>query len=226
MTVGAVLVAAGEGSRLRADVPKALVALEGTPLVVHALRRLRAGGIATIVVVGHPDHLAATSAVVGDLADLVVAGGATRSASVRHGLAAMPAEVDVVAVHDAARALTPSDVISATVSAVTGDVVAAAPGLAVTDTLKRVAETGRIDTVDREGLVAIQTPQVVRRDVLETAHADGPDASDDLGLVERLVAEGQVAGRIVITEGSALAMKITYEQDLHVAAALLHLDTP
>lgn len=225
MTVGAVLVAAGEGSRLRADVPKALVGLEGTPLVVHALRRLRAGGIATIVVVGHPDRLAATSAAVGDLADRVVAGGATRSASVRHGLDALPVEVDVVAVHDAARALTPSDVIAATVAAVTGDVVAAAPGLAVTDTLKRVS-AGQIDTVDRDGLVAIQTPQVIRRDVLEAAHVDGPDASDDLGLIERLLAEGRATGRIVITPGSALAMKITYKQDLHVAAALLHLDTP
>lgn len=224
MTVGAILVAAGEGSRLRADVPKALVELEGTPLVVHALRRLRAGGITTIVVVGHPDQLAATSAAVGDLADLVVAGGATRSESVRRGLAALPAEVDVVAVHDAARALTPPEVIAAAVAVVTGDIVAAAPGSAVTDTLKRVADTGRIDTVDREGLVAIQTPQVVRRTVLEAAHVDAPDASDDLGLVERLLVEGGAAGRIVITQGSALAMKITYEQDLHVAAALLRLD--
>jgi 2-C-methyl-D-erythritol 4-phosphate cytidylyltransferase len=226
VTVGAVLVAAGEGSRLRADLPKALVELEGTPLVVHALRRLRAAGIATIVVVGHPEHLAATSAAVGDLAGRVVAGGSTRSASVRHGLDALPDEVDVVAVHDAARALTPTDVIAAAVTAVAGDVVAAAPGLAVTDTLKRVTASGDVETVDRDGLVAIQTPQVVRRGVLEAAHVDAPDASDDLGLVERLVAEGRVTGRIVITGGSALAMKITYEQDLHVAAALLHLDAP
>jgi 2-C-methyl-D-erythritol 4-phosphate cytidylyltransferase len=225
VTVGAILVAAGEGTRLRAAVPKALVELEGTPLVVHALRRLHDAGIATVVVVGHPDHLAATAAAAGGLAASVVAGGSTRSESVRCGLAALPDEVDLVAVHDAARALTPPDVIAEVVAAITDDVVGAAPGLPVSDTLKRVVD-GRVETVDRRGVVAIQTPQVAPRSVLERAHTDGPDASDDLGLIERLVATGVLSGRIVITRGSPLALKITYEQDLAVATALLRRARP
>jgi len=221
-----VVAAAGDGTRLGADAPKALIELDGTPLVVHAVRRIREAGVPVVVVVAHPDHVAATRTHVEGMADAVVPGGATRSASVRNGLRSLPDDVTVVVVHDAARALTPAAVIAATVAAVTGDVVAAAPGLAVTDTLKRLTSSGTLQTVDRDGLVAIQTPQVIVREVLDRAHEAAPDASDDLGLVEELIVDGAVAGRIVITEGSPLAMKITYEQDLHVAAALLHMDTP
>lgn len=224
MTTAAVVVAAGEGVRLQAGRPKALVELDGVPLVAHAVDRLLHAGIDEVVVVGPAGHLDRTAEVLGSRPATVVAGGATRSASVRHGLAALGDDALVVAVHDAARALTPSAVIAATVEALVDDVVAAAPGLPVTDTLKRVTGAGSVQTVSRDGLVAIQTPQAFRREVLERAHAGGEDASDDLGLVERLLLAGAVSGRIVITEGSPLAIKITYEQDMHVAAALLRLD--
>ena len=151
---------------------------------------------------------------------MVVAGGATRSASVRAGLDALPADVAVVAVHDAARAFTPAQLVRETVDAVMGDVLAAAPGLPIGDTLKRVDGATVTGTVDRAGLVGVQTPQVFRVEVLRHAHDAGGDATDDLALVERLVAAGEVAGRVVVVPGDAAAAKVTWPHDLVVLAAL------
>jgi 2-C-methyl-D-erythritol 4-phosphate cytidylyltransferase len=113
----------------------------------------------------------------------------------------VPDGIGLVAVHDAARGLAPADLVARTVEAVAGDVVAAAPALPVADTLKRVDGDTVVATVDRVPLVAVQTPQVFRVDVLRAAHEGDPDATDDLALVERAIADGRVTGRVVVVEG-------------------------
>lgn len=219
-----IVVAAGSGDRLGAEVPKAFVEVAGATLLCHAVAGLRASEVAPIVVVVPDGWQDEARADVGpDVA--VVTGGSTRTASVAAGLAALPHDADVVAVHDAARPLVPVAVIADAVAAVHGDVVAAAPAVPVTDTLKRVDGQRRIvSTLDRADLVAIQTPQVFRRDVLVAGHdwarAHDRAPTDDLALVEHLVAEGRLAGRVVATTGSVLGMKVTRPADLLLVAAM------
>lgn len=231
MTAGIVVVAAGVGQRLgdRAPGPKALVELAGAPLLHHALTRLRGLTDVPLVVVHTPGHEDEFLRVVAgaDVDAVGVAGGDTRSASVRAGIAALPARCDVVAVHDAARALTPPSLVTATLAALGGRVVAAAPGLPVPDTLKAVDEHRRVRaTVPRDGVWAVQTPQAFARVALDAAieWAGGRDATDDLALVEDAIAAGAVDGEVVLVEGSRRAMKITFPEDLEIAAALLRAE--
>lgn len=222
MTFAAILVAAGSGERFGAGVPKALVEAAGRPLVAHAAHRLLAAGASPLVVVGPPADLEAVSAALAgsDMAVEVVAGGATRADSVRAGLAALPGQAGVVAVHDAARAFAPVELIRRTVSAVAGDVVAAAPGVPVGDTLKQVDGDTVTGTVNRDTLVAVQTPQVFRVEVLRAAHRDGGEATDDLALVEQLLQSGAATGRVVVVPGAAAATKVTWPHDLVLVTAL------
>lgn len=218
----AILVAAGSGERLAAGTPKALVEVAGRPLVSHAAERLLAAGATHLVVTAPADDLVA---VMGAMPDTeveveVVAGGATRAASVRAGLAELPAEVEVVAVHDAARAFAPADLVRRTVEALTGDVLAAAPALPVGDTLKRVEGDTVVGTVDRTPLVAVQTPQVFRVEALRIGHEHGGDATDDLALVEQAIDDGRLRGRVVVVPGDVAAMKVTWPHDLVLVAAL------
>ena len=113
-----------------------------------------------------------------------VAGGATRSASVRAGLDALRGDLEVVIVHDAARPLASRALFEAVIAAVRAGADAAVPGVAVADTLKRVDGSRVVETVDRDSLVAVQTPQAFRADVLRRAHAADGDATDDAALVE------------------------------------------
>jgi 2-C-methyl-D-erythritol 4-phosphate cytidylyltransferase len=230
--VGVVLVAAGAGTRLRSPGPKALVEVAGRSLLAHALAGLAAAGLPPPVVVHTPGRREPFVASVGDAAVAAwVPGGASRTDSVRAGVAALSVDVEVVAVHDAARPLTPPDVTRAAVAAVDGDVLAAAPGLLVADTLKRItsppavadptAPLGEVvATVDRSALVGVQTPQVFPRRVLAAALATADDATDDLALVERLVAAGELTGRIVVVPGSVWGWKVTLPSDLALVAAL------
>lgn len=191
--------------------------LAGEALVTHACRALRDGGVTSIVVAAPAEHLAAFSEILPDVR--VVAGGSTRTASVRCGLAALPDDVDVVLVHDAARPLAPASLIARVATAVAAGEAAVVPVVAVADTVKEVDESGHVvRTLDRSALRAVQTPQGFRRDVLVAAHAaageDG-DATDDAGLVERL-------GLSVATvAGSVDALKVTTRSDLLLAEALL-----
>ncbi|MCA1784181.1 MAG: 2-C-methyl-D-erythritol 4-phosphate cytidylyltransferase, partial [Intrasporangiaceae bacterium] len=167
-SVGVVCVAAGDGTRLRAGTPKALIEVDGLPLVVHAVRSLAAAGLPPPVVVHPPDDGPAVARALADepFATLV-AGGSTRTDSVRRGVAALPAGGDLVAIHDAARPLVPVAVVHRVLAAMRDGVQAAAPGLPVSDTLKRVADGSVLTTVDREGLVGVQTPQIFPREVLD-----------------------------------------------------------
>jgi 2-C-methyl-D-erythritol 4-phosphate cytidylyltransferase len=227
VTLGVVVVAAGRGERLGDRGPKALVALCGRPLLAHTLAGLRAAGCPPAVVVHTPGEEAAFRVAVDGLeVAALVPGGASRTASVRAGLDALERGTRVVAVHDAARPCVPPDVIRRVVRAVAGDVVAAAPAVAVADTLKRVA--GPLDdapaevlgTLDRQRLVGVQTPQVFPREVLEQALREGGDATDDLALVEGLVAAGRVRGRVVVVAGSPRGLKVTFPEDLRVVEGL------
>ena len=147
--------------------------------------------------------------------DAVVAGGDTRSQSVRNGLAAVPDDAGIIVVHDAARPLAGPDLWMAAIAAVRDGADGAICAVAVSDTIKRV-EDGRVtETVDRSELVAVQTPQAFEATVLRAAHAEGGDATDDGALVE---ARG---GRVVVVPGSPMNLKITHPQDLVIATALV-----
>jgi 2-C-methyl-D-erythritol 4-phosphate cytidylyltransferase len=142
-------------------------------------------------------------------------GGATRSASVRAGLAAVPEGAAIIVVHDAARPLASPLLFERVITAVREGADAAVPVVPVTDTVKRVLGDRVIETVERSTLVAVQTPQAFRAPALRSAHASQPDATDDAGLVE---ARG---GTVVTVPGDRRNIKLTSPDDLIVAQALL-----
>src|SRR5262249_35422765 len=172
MCVAAVVPAAGRGERLGGEVPKAFRLLGGAPLLVHAVGALRASRHVRLVVVAAPaDRLAEVAALLGP-AVVAVRGGASRQASEAAAVAALPSDVDVVLVHDAARPLVPLPVVDAVAEAVLAGAPAVVPVLPVVDTLKRVDATGLVaGTVPRADLPAGQTPQGVPREGLAKAHA-------------------------------------------------------
>jgi 2-C-methyl-D-erythritol 4-phosphate cytidylyltransferase len=144
-----------------------------------------------------------------------VAGGARRSDSVRAGLAAVPDDADIVVVHDAVRPLAAPALFDAVIAAVGAGFDAAVPALPVPDTLKRVEGDRVVETVVRDDLVAVQTPQAFRAAALRAAHGAGGDATDDAALVEA------AGGRTVVVPGDPRNLKVTTTDDLVVAAALL-----
>jgi 2-C-methyl-D-erythritol 4-phosphate cytidylyltransferase len=205
--VWAVIVAAGWGERFGG--PKQFAELGGARLVDHAIDTASAACDAVVLVV--PD----ASEWQGAEVEALVTGGATRAESVRAGLQAVPATAEIVVVHDAARPLATTALFDAVVAAVRDGADGAVPGLAVTDTLKRVDDVRVTATVDRMGLVAVQTPQAFRADMLRAAHGRGVDATDDAALVE------EVGGTVVVVPGDARNLKVTGPADLMIAAALL-----
>ncbi len=207
----ALLVAAGSGERLGADRPKAFVVLAGRPMLEWSVEALVAAGIEEIVVALPPGGSAPPGCV-------GVAGGTTRSASVRSALRSARADPRVI-VHDAARPLvTPEHFLSALAALEDADAaIAAAP---MTDTVKEAGEDRRVvATLDRRRLWAIQTPQAFRREALERA-LDVDDAllaraTDDAWLVER------TGGTVLVVESTAENFKVTTPHDLRVAELLL-----
>lgn len=222
--VGVVLVAAGQGTRLGAGVPKQYLPLGGVPMLLRALRPFTTHPEVAHTVVVLPAADAASpppwlAEVLGGTLS-VTAGGAERSDSVAAGLAALPAGCTVVLVHDAARPFVEHGLITA-VAAVARQGEGAVPAIPVGDTLKEVAPDsgGRIvRTVPRAGLYRAQTPQGFPRRVLEQAHAQarpGGSATDDALLVE------QAGVPVRVVPGSAHNFKITTEDDLRIAERLL-----
>ena len=213
--------AAGRGERLGPGAPKALRTLAGQPILLHAVRNLATARGLDLIVVAVPEESCeeARALLQGiDIPITIVSGGETRQDSVARALLALPPEVDVVLVHDAARPLVPSDVVDLVVGAVRAGAQAVIPTLGVVDTVKEVDADGVVRaTLDRARLQAVQTPQGFARDVLQRAHAasDGGDATDDAGMVERM-------GVIVQTvPGHEEAFKITRPLDLVLAEAIL-----
>ncbi len=203
----AVVVAAGGGHRFGA--PKQFETLAGSRLVDRAVAAA-ADACDEVVVV-----LPAGVDWDGPPVAAAVRGGARRADSVRAGLAAVSEDCDVVVVHDAARPLAPPSLFTDVIAAVRGGADGAVPALPLTDTVKRVADGRVVDTPSREALVAVQTPQAFRADVLRAAHAGGGDATDDAALVEAY------GGTVVIVPGDRANLKVTAAADLLVADALL-----
>ncbi len=201
MSVVGIIPAAGAGERLGADVPKAFAVLGGRPIVELSLDVLR--DVCDRVVVAVPPDRA-------EPPDFV-AGGATRSESVRNALAAA-AEASVVVVHDAARPLVTVDLVRRCIDALAGvdGVIAAIP---VNDTVKEVEDEHVLRTPDRRRLWAAQTPQVFRADVLR--RAAGAEGTDDASLVEA------IGGRVRVVQGAPENFKVTTPLDVRVAEMLL-----
>ncbi|WP_431905205.1 2-C-methyl-D-erythritol 4-phosphate cytidylyltransferase [Micromonospora carbonacea] len=216
----AVLVpAAGAGVRLGPGAPKALRPLAGEPLLVHAVRRIAAAAsVHTIVVAAPAAEVDAVRDLLAPVAPVtVVPGGAERQASVAAALAAVPAGPEIILVHDAARALTPPELVESVAAAVRSGHDAVIPVLPVVDTIKEVGPGEVVlGTVDRSALRAVQTPQGFRRAVLTGAHeAAGDPLTDDAGLVEK---QGVP---VVCVPGSEHALKVTRPFDLALAEHLL-----
>lgn len=217
----ALVLAGGAGTRFGAGADgatKVMVPVAGRSMVAWSVEAALAAcdGVTLVVPVQMVDELAARAGGV----DVVVAGGGTRSGSVRAGLATVPVDVEVVVCHDAARPGASAELFGAVIAAVRGGADAAVPALPVRDTLKRVPEWGDsggvvAGTVDRGGLYAVQTPQAFRREVLVAAHAGEPEATDDAALVEA------VGGTVMAVPGEAAAHKVTEPDDLVVVEALL-----
>ncbi|WP_436794836.1 IspD/TarI family cytidylyltransferase [Actinospongicola halichondriae] len=194
--IWAVIVAGGGGSRFGG--PKQFVEVAGRRVLDWSIAAARSVVDGVVVVLPLSDAASPVDA------DAVVAGGPTRADSVRHGLAAVPADATIVLVHDAARPAATPALFQSVVDAVRGGADGVVPGVAVTDSLRE--RTGR--AVDRDSLVAVQTPQGFRADLLRAAHATGRDASDDATLVER---DG---GTIVVVQGEIGNVKLTHPDDV------------
>lgn len=205
MEIWAVVVAGGSGARFGR--PKQFAALGDRRVLDYSIDAMRAKSSGVVVVgpdLGTAEELAVAA---------VVPGGTSRSGSVRNGLGALPETASHVLIHDAARPLVSSDVVTRVVAALEAGAEAVVPVVPVVDTLRSV-DGG---TVDREKLVAVQTPQGFKLSTLVGAHAEGVEATDDAGVIERSGVP------VVHVEGCARNLKITFPDDLVVAEALLGL---
>ncbi len=192
-----IVVAGGAGERFGA--PKQYELLDDARRVIDVSRAVAEQATdGVVVVVPAPDAQRERG----------VAGGATRSDSVRAGLAAVPPEATIICVHDAARPLASTELYDRVVDAVRQGADGAVPGVAVTDTIKVVAEGIVTATLDRSTLVAVQTPQAFRAATLRRAHEDLGASTDDAVLVE------SIGGTVVVVEGEAANRKITGPGDL------------
>ncbi|MFE6754617.1 2-C-methyl-D-erythritol 4-phosphate cytidylyltransferase [Streptomyces sp. NPDC057684] len=227
----AVIPAAGRGVRLGPGAPKALRALNGTPMLIHAVRAMAASRSVSLVVVVAPPDEASAAEVKTLLADhalpertdfVVVPGGETRQESVKLGLDALPPGIDVVLVHDAARPLVPVDTVDGVIEAVREGAPAVVPALPLADTVKQVEARNDggpelvVATPERARLRAVQTPQGFDRATLVRAHETVTDnVTDDASMVE------QLGEPVVVVPGHEEAFKVTRPLDLVLAEAVL-----
>lgn len=211
------MVAGGSGRRFGG--PKQFLQLAGRPVAAWSVEAARSVSDGVVLVVpgqpgsGEPDCDPGTPTIG---ADVVVAGGRSRAESVRAGLAAVPEEAAIIVVHDAARPLAGAPLFAAVVEAVrAGGADGAIPVLPVVDTLKRTSDGTVRSTVDRDGLVAVQTPQAFVASTLRAAHRTAGQATDDAALLERLGAT------VCTVSGDPRNVKLTRPEDLEVAEALI-----
>jgi len=220
VSVWAILAAAGRGDRLGLDRPKAFAPLNERPLIAESLERLDASDwIEGIVVAAPPDWeepciLVAEEVAAGKVAETVT-GGETRSESVRNALAQVPEQAAVVLVHDAARPLVTEEVIERVVTALEEGWDGAVPSLPVSDTVKRVEGEAVAETIDREGLVIVQTPQAFVAGIFRRAVESGGEAGDCAALVEA------AGGRVRAVPGDPRLLKITGPSDLELVESWL-----
>jgi 2-C-methyl-D-erythritol 4-phosphate cytidylyltransferase len=210
-----IVAAAGSGLRLGADRPKALVPLAGRPLVAWAVEALIAGGVHEVVVAVPAQHRDEFAAALPDVR--IVEGGASRTASVRAALAAVSPRAVAVLVHDAARPLTPPDVVRRVLAALEAGARAVVPVLPAVDTMVAVGPDGRITgALPREAIRRVQTPQGFHRKSLDEAYRRLPasaELTDDAAVVHTLGVPVQTV------EGDDRAAKVTVAHDLALAEA-------
>ena len=210
----AIIAAAGSGERFGATLPKSLITLGNRTLIEHAVAAL-APVASEIVICAPAGYEKQIQELVGN--DItVVAGGTTRSDSVRAGIAALSGTHKYVLVHDAARALATTQLAERVVAALVKGDVAVIPGLELIDTVKSIDSDGHVTaTPDRASLRRVQTPQGFDLEVLKKAHATGADATDDGALVEA------IGYKVLIINGEERALKITTPSDLATALSIL-----
>lgn len=222
MRVGALLLGAGRGERLTGRTPKAFADLAGRPLLEYAVAAVDECGEVDGYVVAVPQGWEARAEEIAARSPkhvATVSGAETRQGSVRAALGALPGAYTAVVCHDVARPLASQALFQAVVAAL-ADADGAVPAVPVPDTVKRVEEGRVTETLSRDGLMLIQTPQAFRRAPLEASHRaasdDGFLGTDDAALLER-------AGyRVATVPGDPINLKVTSPQDLQVAAVLVH----
>jgi 2-C-methyl-D-erythritol 4-phosphate cytidylyltransferase len=218
VSVWAIVAAAGRGDRLGLDRPKAFAPLRGRPLLAESLERLEATDWVDAIVVAAPEGweepaiLLAEELGCGKVSSCVT-GGPTRAESVRLALAEVPEDAAVVLVHDAARPLVAEEVVARVLEPLGKGWDGAVPGLPLVDTVKRVRDGEVVETVARDDLVAVQTPQAFVTSVLRSASTG--EASDCAALVER------AGGRVKVVPGDLRLLKVTEPADLELVESWL-----
>jgi 2-C-methyl-D-erythritol 4-phosphate cytidylyltransferase len=221
VSVWAVLAAAGRGERLGSDRPKAFARLGGRPLLAESLERLEESGWIDAIVIAAPPEWEEPSILVAEeiaatKVSSAVTGGESRSESVRLALAEVPADAAVVLVHDAARPLVSEAVIERVLTPLSEGWDGVVPAVPLADTIKRVEGDRVVETLRRDDLVAVQTPQAFLADVLRRAvGGDISGATDCASLVE---AQG---GRVKVVEGDPRLLKVTDPADLALVESWL-----
>jgi 2-C-methyl-D-erythritol 4-phosphate cytidylyltransferase len=220
VSVWVVIAAAGEGQRLGLNRPKAFAPLGQRVLLAESMERLEETGWVDGIVVVVPEGWEEPGILLAEelgaaKVTAVVAGGATRAASVRAGVGEVPADADVILVHDAARPLVSEAVVGRVLTALNDGWEGAVPGLEPSDTVKRVARGGVEETLPRERLRLVQTPQAFLASALREALVSSDDASDCAAMVE---ARG---GRVAVVEGDRRLLKVTDGEDLALVSTWL-----
>jgi 2-C-methyl-D-erythritol 4-phosphate cytidylyltransferase len=216
-----VVCAAGAGKRLAGTRPKAFAAFAGRPLLAESLQRLDdCDLIAGLVVAAPPGWEEATILLAEELGcdkvSTVVRGGRNRSESVSLALAEIPAEVELLLVHDAARPLVSKELVRRVLAPLEEGWDAVVPALPLSDTVKRVEQERVVETLERDSLVAVQTPQAFRAEALRAAYAaEHDEATDCSTLVERR------GGRVLSVEGDPRLRKVTTSDDLALVESWL-----
>jgi len=223
MKTQAIIPTAGLGTRMRSDVTKFLMELEGDPIIVLTLKAFQESSLVeSVILVVQEDHREKMKDLISEYSltkvKEIVVGGETRFDSVHNGLAKIDADTDVIVVHDGARPLIDASTINKAIKQCEQSeaVVVAVP---VKSTIKRVNKENLLveETLNRNELWEVQTPQVFKREILVKAHenAQGIAATDDAMLVE------QLGIKVEILEGSYKNIKITTQEDLKIARVFL-----
>jgi 2-C-methyl-D-erythritol 4-phosphate cytidylyltransferase/2-C-methyl-D-erythritol 2,4-cyclodiphosphate synthase len=219
MKLAALIVAGGSGARIGGEIPKQYKILLGKSVIAWVVQAFAKAGASEIVIACASEHAdLCRDATAGGPAVRVVAGGATRTASVRAGLAAI-GDADAILIHDAARpGLSPS-LVRSLVAELEAGASAVAPALAVPDTLRRADAAGRIvEDVQREGVMRMQTPQAFRADVIRAAYAA---LSADVSLTDDIAVARAHGVEAKLIPGDAKLMKITYPEDMAILERML-----
>ncbi len=220
--IGVILVAAGDGNRLQAGIPKALVKISRKTLLEHALENiLQVQDLVQVVIASHEDCVeefaTIARAFAGDKVELAFTlGGLSRQGSIANALKEVSSSADVVLIHDVARCFAPASVFDRVAQAVIETGSAVIPVLAVVDTIKSVNQNVILGTVDRDGLRIAQTPQgFTREQIMKGYESATSDFTDDASLLQ---AQGALVSSVL---GDAMAFKITVKADLEYPELLL-----